>query len=167
MPKSDDIGDRGESIFQVRITNYVLGGDPLFRPVVLGAKYPTLDFFVELLGLPSGQVAYFFAQVKATSRGYTRRPPERLKVSVSQGDIDRMLSYPGPTYVVGIDQTPDRERAFIAAVSGPSMSGIQGLTTRYPLNPANLRTLWEEVAIYWSDNRAPFTKSAFTIEGRP
>ncbi len=163
MPTNDAIGDRGESIFQVHITNYTPGGDPLFRPVVLGAKYPTLDFFVELLGLPAGRVAYFFAQVKATGRGYTKKPPVRLKVGVSQADIDRMLTYPGPTYVIGIDQQPGQEQAFIASVNGPAMGRIQGLPTTYPLNSANLQTLWDEVESYWRHNGAALNNSAFTL----
>src|SRR4051794_27024176 len=104
MPTKDDIGNRGEAIFKVRITDpHGPRKEPLFRPYPLGEKFPTLDFLVELVGVRAGRVAYFFAQVKATTRGLTRRPPVRLNVRVSQEDIDRMLIYPGPTYVVGID----------------------------------------------------------------
>jgi hypothetical protein len=52
MPSSDEIGDRGESIFEVRVTRPCgPGGEPLFRPHFLGEKKATLDFLVELLGL--------------------------------------------------------------------------------------------------------------------
>src|SRR5262245_23487334 len=113
----DDIGTRGEAIFRVRITDpYGPDRTPLFRPCHLGEKFPTLDFLVELVGLPEGREAYFFVQVKATTRGLTRGQPARLRVSVLQHDIDRMLVYPGPTYVVGVDCRA--ERAYIASVNG-------------------------------------------------
>ena len=70
---SDDIGNRGEAVFRVRITDpYGPRKSPLFRAYHLGEKFPTLDFLIELVGLPTGRVAYFFVQVKATTRGLTR-----------------------------------------------------------------------------------------------
>jgi len=49
MPTKDDIGNRGESIFRVLITDpYGPGRNSLFRPYHLGEKLPTLDFFNEL-----------------------------------------------------------------------------------------------------------------------
>ncbi len=163
MPMTDPIGDRGEAIFRYQIMNYEPGGGPLFSPCSLGEKFATLDFLVELLGLPAGRVAYFFVQVKATRRGFTKKPPTRLNVNVSQEDIDRMLIYPGPTYVVGINETPGHEQAFLAAVNEPGMGRIQGLPTIHPMNLANLRTLWREVDDYWRNNAAPFNNSAFAI----
>ena len=35
--------------------------------------------------------------------GYTAEE-NRLRVQVTQDDIDRMVAYPAPTYVVGIDE---------------------------------------------------------------
>src|SRR5262249_19180504 len=100
MPATDDIGLRGESIFVVRITEPCgPNRSPLFRPHFLGEKFPTLDHLIELVGL-TGRTAYFFAQVKTTTRGCTSTSPARLKISVSQEDINRMLIYPAPTYVV-------------------------------------------------------------------
>jgi hypothetical protein len=84
MPAKDDIGSRGEAIFELRITDpHGPGGDPLFRPYHLGEKFPTLDYLVELVGLPAGGVGYFFAQVRSTRKGFTKRPPARLAVKVS------------------------------------------------------------------------------------
>ena len=72
MPTKDDIGNRGEAIFELRMTDpHGPGGDPLFRPYHLGEKFPTLDYLVELVGLPAGRVGYFFAQVKSTGKGFT------------------------------------------------------------------------------------------------
>ncbi len=80
---SDDIGNRGEAIFRVRITDpYGPDKTPLFRAYHLVEKFPTLDFLVELIGLPAGRVAYFFVQVKATTRGLARGAPARLRIDV-------------------------------------------------------------------------------------
>jgi hypothetical protein len=158
----DDIGNRGEAIFRVRITDpYGPGKSPLFRPYHFGEKFPTLDFLIELVGLPAARVAYFFVQVKATTQGLTRKAPVRLRVGVSQDDIDRMLVYPGPTYVVGVDcQT---ERAYIASVNSPSMGRIKGLPATYPLDAVNMQALWREVEGYWKKRNMILNRSRFTI----
>jgi hypothetical protein len=164
MPTRDDIGNRGESIFRVRITKpYGPGGGSLFRPYHLGEKCQTLDFLVELVGLPAGRVAYFFVQVKATRQGFTRPPSPRLRINVPQRDIDRMLAYPGPTYLIGIDERADQERAYIASVNGATMDRIQGLPLTYPLDEPNMQRLWREVEEYWRDRPMILDNSAFTI----
>jgi hypothetical protein len=164
MPTKDDTGNRGESSLRVRITDPIgPDGDPLFRPYHLGEKLPTLDFLVELVGLPAGRVGYFFAQVKTTRQGLTTRHPVRLRVGVSQDDIDRMLIYPGPTYVIGIDERLGHERAYIASVSGTAMGPIQGLPPTYPLDAANMRMLWKEVERFWRSRKMVMGDSAFAI----
>lgn len=73
--------------------------DPCFRPRFLGDKFPTFDYLVEVVDRPA---FCFFVQVKATTLGYTTHD-RRLRVQVTQDDIDRMVACPAPTYVVGID----------------------------------------------------------------
>jgi hypothetical protein len=164
MPTKDDIGNRGEAIFKVRITDpYGPGGNPLFRAYSLGDKFPTLDFLVELVGLPAGKVGYFFAQVKATRQGFTKKPPVRLRVKVSQRDINRMLIYPGPTYVIAIDERKGHELAYIASVNGTAMGTLQGMPPTYPLDAANMQTLWNEVDTYWTNKQMILKNSSFTI----
>lgn len=165
MPANEDIGNRGEAIFELRITDpHGPGGDPLFRPYHLGEKFPTLDYLVELVGLPDGRVGYFFAQVKSTRKGFTKRPPVRLPVQVSPGDVKRMLTYPGPTYVIGIDERPGHERAYIASANRPGMGPIQGLPPTFPLDAANLNALWNEVDAYWSGKNMMMSRSVFEIQ---
>ena len=160
MPPRNDIGDRGEHIFRVRITDPVGPNRmPLFRPVHLGEKFETLDFFVELIDPPAGR-AYFFVQVKSTSQGYTKATPARLKVQVNQADIDTLRVYPAPTYVVGIDEKA--ERAYIVSVNDTAMGRISSLPTTYSLNAANLLLLWQEVEGFWRTKNMTFT-SAFAI----
>lgn len=164
MPTKDDIGNRGEAIFKVRITDpYGPGGNPLFRPYPLGDKFPTLDFLVELVGLPMGREAYFFAQVKTTRQGFTKKQPIRLRIKVSQNDINRMLIYPGPTYAIAIDERKGHEMAYIASVNGTAMRRLQGMPPTYPLNSPNMQALWNEVAAYWMSRQMILNTSAFTI----
>ncbi len=164
MPTTDDIGSRGEAIFRVRITDpHGPGGNPLFRPYPLGDKFPTLDFLVELVGLPAGRIGYFLAQVKATRQGFTRRPPVRLRVKIEQGDINRMLEYPGPTYAIAIDERKGFETAYIASINGAAMGKLQGMPPTYPLDATNMQALWHEVATYWANKQMALDHSAFQI----
>jgi len=64
---------------------------------------------LELVGLPN-RSAYCFVQVKATAKEVSPNS-STLKVGVKKRDIDRMASYPGPTYFVGIDEK--NEKAYI------------------------------------------------------
>jgi hypothetical protein len=142
----DDIGGRGEAIFIVQITNYHGRSRPYFRPHFLGEKFATLDYLVELLDAGPG-TAYFFVQVKATARGYTKEDPPRLKVAVSQQDVGRMIRYPATTYVVGVDE--NQELAYIVSVHGTKGKKISSLPTRHRLEGENLQRLWEEVRSFW------------------
>ena len=55
-------------------------------------------------------IAYFFVQVKATRRGYTKRAVD-LKVGLTAGDVRKMVKCPVPTYVIGVDEPSDQPRA--------------------------------------------------------
>ncbi len=49
--KTDDIGDRGQWIFSLLMTDLCPRRDqPWFRPRFLGDKFPTFDYLVELVG---------------------------------------------------------------------------------------------------------------------
>jgi hypothetical protein len=160
-PSPNDIGERGEAIFVVRITQpFGPAKDSVFRPKFLGEKYQTLDQIVELKGL-NGRSAYFFVQVKATRKPLTKQIPPRLAVRVSRIDIDRMLGFPAPTYVVGIDEI--HEQAYIVSVNGKSMGALNGLPAIHRLDQANLQRLWDEVESYWKDRDMVLAHSAFAI----
>jgi hypothetical protein len=159
MPSTDDIGTRGEAIFIVRITDPSgPGREPYFRPHFLGEKFPTLDYLVELVGL-TGRMAFFFVQVKTTRQGLTRKPPARLKIKVEQADVDRMVVYPAPTYVVGIDER--NEQAYIASVNRAGHQGMSSLLTIHPMNASNLQLLWKEVERYWRRKDMVLKTSSF------
>ena len=72
MAAQDYIGSRGESLFCVRIMNFCGRPLPYFQPRFLGEKTRSFDYLVELVE-PEDRYLYFFAQVKATRKGYTKK----------------------------------------------------------------------------------------------
>lgn len=144
---ADDIGNRGQAIFYALMTDFAPPNQPIFRPHPLGDKFPTLDYHVELIGSKK-RGRYFFAQIKATTLGYTVRE-RRLRISVSKTDIQRMLVFPAPTYLFGIDER--QKVGFISSINEGSARAVNGLSTRFPINSANLRILWAEVDRFWED----------------
>src|SRR5262249_32623268 len=146
MGQRDEIGIRGESIFNVRIMNFCGRGRPYFFSHFLGEKFKTLDFIVELLE-PNQSAPYFFVQVRTTRQGYTTgEGPRKLKIRVEAEDVARMREYPAPTYLAGVDL--NEERVFILSVDETSTGSISGVPTTYPLDCGNLKLLWDEVDAY-------------------
>lgn len=157
---SDDIGRRGEAKVVLLLTRADGRKEPLFRPQFLGEKYRTVDFLVELVGADADVIPYFFVQAKATTNGYTKKE-RRLKVGVSRADMRRLVAYPAPTYIIGIDDTTFLSGYLMAAVpSGPDR--LSSLTTAYPLDDwATLRDLYDEVKAFWDAAGVSFTASKF------
>lgn len=145
MIASDDIGSRGEAIFYALLTEFTLPHKPLFRPYFLGAKFPTLDFLVELIGTKKPG-RYFFGQVKATTLGYTSRL-RRLKAQLPIADTRRMLMFPAPTYVFGIDER--MKQGYILSVNEGRPRKYTILPTTYPHVRENLNLLWKELNDFW------------------
>jgi hypothetical protein len=129
--------------------------DPYFRPRFLGDKCPTFDYLVELVDYPA---YYFFVQVKGTTLGFTQ-DSTRLKVQVSQEDINRMVACPAPTYVVGID-VQSVGVGFLLSVNEPR-EHVASLTTQFRIDCASLRKLRDEVYTYWSSRNMSLTGSQF------
>jgi len=160
MRSKDDIGDRGESIFKVRITQPCgTPPEPLFRAVFLGEKKATLDFMVELIGLHN-RSAYCFIQVKTTVTKVTPNA-KTLKVGIKQVDIARMVGYPGPTYIVGVDESS--ELAYIISANSAVTKDLPSIPISYPLDAANLAKLWSEVNNYWKSRNMELKNSVFSI----
>jgi hypothetical protein len=161
MAVQDDIGSRGESLFYVLITNFCGRSQPFFRPRFLGEKARTVDFLIELIGAGE-QTLFFFVQVKSTREGYTRQGGfPRLKVRMSRREVRRLVLFPAPTYVVGIDER--QEEGFILAVLEGMTNPIPSLPTNFPLKGANLRILSEEVRRFWQGRDMAMRQSAFSI----
>ena len=159
MATGDEIGGRGEAIFYVLITAFCGNSRPRFKPQFLGEKFESLDYLVELVG--AGEpTPYFFIQVKSTSRGYTRTAPNRLKVEVKKKDVRRMIHFPAPTYLVGIDNV--QEKGFIVSIHGTSAYSLPSLPTTFPLDCVHLEILWHEVKAFWETRNMVRTSSYFT-----
>lgn len=160
MAARDLIGKRGEAIVCARLTEFGSRALPYFDPHPLGEKCPTYDYLVELLGV-GGTPAYFFAQVKATRRGYTKRKA-RLKTRVAAGDVRKMVRCAIPTYVIAVDEPA--ALAYIVSVHGKRSTAISTVPTAYPLDEARRKQLWTEVRDHWRALRSAATKtSAFGL----
>jgi hypothetical protein len=158
MAVRDALGERGESIVRVLLTRLYSRPQPYFRPQFLGDKHPTVDFFVELVGVTEPITPFFFVQVKATTQGYTKEH-HHLKVQVVAAEVQRLLAYPAPTYILGVDEPQERGYLLAALAGGPRR--IASLPTRYPLDQTTLHGLYEEVLAFWQANGTTFRTSRF------
>ncbi len=157
MDARDDIGRRGEIIFCACITKFCGRSTPFFRPYFLGEKAQTLDFLVELVAA-GDQTRFFFAQVKTTQKGYTRKE-RRLKVGMNGSDGRCFSLVPAPTYLVGIDEP--QEIAYLAPILEGMKDTISSLPTTFPLDCANLARLHDEVEQFWSVRDMAWRSSVF------
>ena len=167
MSDRDLIGARGEWLTQLAFTEPVGDRETLFRPQFLGDKYPTIDLIVELVDAGPSLTPFFFAQVKATTQGYTLEG--NLRVQVTAAGLRSLVAYPVPTYIVGVD-TVHPGRVFICAALASGPDHFPSFPTRYELNTAVLRALYDEVIDFWRAYPAPFVVSRFRQppeEGQP
>lgn len=153
----DDIGDRGQWLFCLLLTQIVPGrNEPYFRPRFLGDKYPTFDYLVELVG---SEEHFFFVQVKSTRQGYrSGKSVRRLRVNVDKIDAERMATSPVPAYVVGIDEPG--EVAYLPSMNESRSAGLGGLPARHLLGN-NLQRLWQEVHDFWMSRNMVLENSYF------
>lgn len=161
MGITDFIGGRGEAIAFARLTRICRADavSPYFLPHYLGEKCETFDFLVELVDAGE-KTPFFFVQVKTTRKDFTKsQTPPRLRVEVSDKDIRRMVTYPAPTYVIGVHE--DEERAFIVSVHGTMAEAISSITTAHELTCETLKRLWEEVRAFWQDREMSRPESSF------
>ena len=153
----DALGARGEAIFYVLLTEFHSDAGPIFRPQFLGDKWPTVDYVVELLGADPA-VPFFFVQVKTTRAGYTKRD-KRLKVSVTKADMERLASFPAPTYIVGIDERA--ETGFLLSANGERLDRVASLPSDFPIDRTTRERLWNEVKAFWDARQDHPLNSAF------
>ena len=99
---SEQIGDLGELLAAVNLSRPVRGryNRPLFRPIHLGAKYPTADFIVDVLAADAHPSGFFFVQVRSTDQSSSAG---RLPVKVDRVRFNRLARLPAPGYLVGVD----------------------------------------------------------------
>lgn len=153
------VGFRGERIVELRLSEYEELAAPLFSPAFLGDRWPAIDFYVELNEVP-GKRLYFFAQAKATASSLADHS-EHLTVSTRKTDVDRLLSIPGPTYILGVHEPS--QRVFVRSVhAGVPVASIIRIPDQHELTSANRRLLHEEVCDFWLSRDFKPTHSAFS-----
>lgn len=153
------IGDRGEKIAELALTDFSHFQRPLFQPGFLGDKWPTIDFYVELIGV-RGKRPYFFIQAKATTLEICTKT-NTLSISTKKKDIERLLKIPGPTYILGIHEPS--KRVFIRSVhTGTPIKAITRISLNHELHSNNLQLLHEEVREHWKNAGHKPTISQFT-----
>jgi hypothetical protein len=160
MGTTDVMGGRGEAIASARLAASYRAHDlPYFLPHYLGEKCPLFDFFVELVDA-GRRTPYFFVQVKATRKAFTKtHDPPRLLVGLSAEDVRGMVAYPAPTYVIEVQER--EERAFLISIHGGMRDAISSITTAHELTPGTLRRLWVEVRDFWRTRQMSRTTSLF------
>jgi len=143
------IGNRGEAIVELCLTDYQAFTRPLFRPGFLGDKWPSIDFYVELVSV-RGKRLYFFVQAKATTSALTEMSTS-LSISTKRNDIVQLLRIPGPTYILGIHEPS--KRVFVRSVhTGVPVKAITRIPVSHELTSRNLRVLHDEVREFWATN---------------
>jgi hypothetical protein len=159
MNEKDYIGKRGETIFAFLIGKKC--DDRFwFHTDFLGDKAETKDFIVNLIE-PSCIEATFFAQVKATTKGYSGRGANRkLKVNVSKKDVKKLKAVTGPAFVVGIDV--ELEVGFLLAITEDTGDRLSGLPCTHTIDCTLIQRLWKEVEQYWVQRNMLAKKSLFS-----
>ena len=154
---SEPIGDRGERIFELAVTNYKDFTAPLFKPGFLGAKWPAIDYYVELLGA-RGATPFFFAQIKTTAQPIAANATA-LEINAEKKKCEQLFKIPGPTYLVGVHEPT--EKAYILSVHNRPTQGVYRIPLNFELTSANLRVLHQEVCNFWKSFPNKPTESHF------
>lgn len=156
----DIIGERGEALFRVAITQWC-GGEPWFRVAFLGDKAEGLDFMVVPLETTVFE-AMCFVQVKSTAKKVRYSgtgKARRLLVTLTKQDAMKLGTMKMPAYVVGIDVIEDK--VYIRHVPYGTKKGFKSISVRSPLNCATIRRLWNEVNDFWEDQSSGLGTSDF------
>lgn len=144
-------GSRGENIFFINITKPIDDNETyLFTPCFLGEKWENVDFLIELRNTPD-KIYYFFAQIKTSRQGYTKKDKRLIISTISKNEIEKLAKIVAPTYIVGVDDL--EEKVYIASANGESIEAISSLSTDFPLNKDNLVKLWQEVRDFWDNSQ--------------
>jgi hypothetical protein len=148
MITPDQIGRVGELVVELTF-NRLVGASYnrcLFRPNFLGEKYPTVDFFVDVLDDQGDAAGFFFAQVRSTMQAATSG--SRLSINVDVAAYNRLVALPIPTYLIGVDGV--REAAYVVAAFKRRTTGVSGITTAFNLTHDAVKvSLYEEVCRFW------------------
>jgi len=150
MPTQNDIGDLGENIFSV-----VISRDYTFRARHLGEKWPTSDFYVELIG--PNENFYFVVQIKSTKQGLNKSG--NLKVTVPKKKLHKLNLYYCPTFLAGVDVIT--EKVYLIPINTKRQKGISSLSTKFELDTPNRTKLFDDVKAFWLGTKLNSYKSKY------
>lgn len=161
MSLTNDIGERGENIFAVRITQ-----DFIFIPCFMGAKWPAGDFYLEIND--EANPYPFIVQTKSTIQGYNKGNGN-LKVSVALDKLNNLRNRPLPTYIAGVDE--NSEKVFIRPAFDPNINYSSIPTSFFVLDPtnkvlslSNLKKLKDEIIDFWNNSGMVNYKSNYNSQ---
>ncbi len=151
------VGDRGESIFNSRITF-----EYHFKVYFMGEKAPVGDFILEINDETTPYECMI--QVKSTEAGY--QPDGRLKAKVPTVKMQQLINRPLPTYVAGVDIRT--ETVYIA----PAFNATHNYATSMPVthklalndsvaSRATIAALKQDIINYWNNSGLSTYKSTF------
>lgn len=152
------IGDRGESIFNTRITEH-----EMFNVYFLSAKAPIVDFLIEI----ADEATPFqcLVQVKSTSQGYLKRNG-KLRAKVSVDKMQKLINRPLPTYVAGVELK--NEKVYICPAFDDANAYTSSIPITHILDKQNtvatqqtLDMLKQDIIEYWNKAKANLYKSSF------
>lgn len=152
------IGDRGESIFNTRITEH-----EMFNVYFLSAKAPIVDFLIEI----ADEATPFqcLVQVKSTSQGYLKRNG-KLRAKVPVDKMQKLINRPLPTYVAGVDLK--NERVYICPAFNDANVYTSSIPITHILDKQNavatqqtLNMLKQDIIEYWNNANVNLYKTSF------
>lgn len=146
---ANSVGDFGELLAATHLSRPVGGRfkRPLFRPIHLGAKYPTVDYLVDILDASDTSVGFFFVQVKSTSAANPRS--KVLSIDVPSVKFNRLVRIPVPTFVIGVDT--QSEKAFLVAAHRAIRGRLRRISKTHELTSDRTRvSLYKEVLKFWT-----------------
>jgi hypothetical protein len=150
MTMQNEIGDLGEAIFNVEISR-----DYIFRPRHLGEKWPSSDFYVELIG--PKEHFFFLVQVKSTSQGFDSKG--NLKIKATSKKLNELNNYFCPTYLAGVDV--DSNSVYLIPINKSKRKDLNKLKTKFELNAINRQLLFEDVRDFWENTNLKSYKASF------
>ncbi len=147
---SNKIGKRGESIFSTIISRFIEPEGQYLEPWFMDSKFPSVDFYVDLLNYPSKR-GFFFASVKTTTTGYSG-DNKKLLITVDKNELAALKKFTVPVYIFGIDEKSE-SGYFINANNLSELQGLNGIPVKYNMNKVFLKLSWQEVSEYWDNSR--------------
>ena len=123
---------------------------------MLGAKWPSSDFYVELRD--GTDTMFFIVQVKSTSQPIDRHG--FLPAQASLKKLRELNKYCCPTYVAAVDV--NTEEVYMVAVNGTISSPISKFSTTFKLDSANRKKLYKDVETFWKGSGMKAYKNSFT-----